>query len=85
MAMRTKALSLQDREKIARDYGAGKSPADIAYEIGVCQATIYSDLKRGYTGELDVNQRPAYDPVLAQRVYQENIRKRGNRRRASGE
>ena len=36
------------------------------------------ELKRGATGKLDHNQRPAYDPVLAQRTYQENIRRRGS-------
>ena len=43
--------------------------------------TLYGELKRGDTGELDQNQRPAYDPVLAQKTYQENIRRRGRRRK----
>ena len=51
-----------------------------AYKIGCHPATIYEELRRGDTGKLDKNQRPEYDPRLAQRTFQEAIRRRGNRR-----
>ena len=62
-----KSITFDNRKKIAA-----------LYEVGVALRTLYVELKRGATGKLDQNQRPAYDPVLAQRTYQENIRRRGS-------
>ena len=67
-----------NRKKIAALYAKGMSISDISDEVGVALRTLYVELKRGATGKLDQNQRPAYDPVLAQRTYQENIRRRGS-------
>ena len=66
-----KSITFDNRKKIAALYAKGMSISDISDEVGV-------ELKRGATGKLDQNQRPAYDPVLAQRTYQENIRRRGS-------
>ena len=70
-----KSITFDNRKKIAALYAKGMSISD---EVGVALRTLYVELKRGATGKLDHNQRPAYDPVLAQRTYQENIRRRGS-------
>lgn len=75
--MNYKSITFDDRKKVAALYKKGMSIADISNETGVALRTLYIELKRGSTGDLDQNQRPAYDPVLAQRTYQENIRRRG--------
>lgn len=38
--------------------------------VGVTTATIYRELKRGETGELDKHFRPAYSAVAAEREVQ---------------
>ena len=68
--MACKYLDFQDRKKIAKMYQEEARVLDIAYKIGCHPAT----------GKLDKNQRPEYDPRLAQRTFQEAIRRRGNRR-----
>ena len=73
-----KSITFDNRKKIAALYAKGMSISDISDEVGVALRTLYVELKRGTTGKLDQNQRPAYDPVLAQRTYQENIRRRGS-------
>lgn len=50
-------LTFGDREKIETEYAAGGRPADIAIDLGVHVATIYKELKRGDTGQLDKNMR----------------------------
>ena len=40
--------------------------------------TVYKELKRGYTGELNELSRPAYDPVRGQAEYQRRLRNRGH-------
>lgn len=73
-----KSITFDNRKKIAALYAKGMTISDISDEVGVALRTLYVELKRGATGKLDQNQRPAYDPVLAQRTYQENIRRRGS-------
>ena len=70
-----KSITFDNRKKIAALYAKGMSISDISDEVGVALRTLYVELRRGATGKLDQNQRPAYDPVLAQRTYQENIRR----------
>lgn len=70
---------------LAIAYERGERPADIAERLGVAVATIYRELKRGYTGELDSYARPKYNADLAQAAVQENFRRRGNRRTTDGE
>lgn len=45
----------------------------IAKGLGRSLGTIYAELTRGYTGELDLNSRPKYDPERGQAVYQANL------------
>ena len=70
-------MDFRDRERIAVRYLNGDRVADIAAGLGVSTATVYRELKRGETGELDRNQRRAYSPVLAQKRVQENFKRRG--------
>lgn len=47
---------------------------------GVTTATIYRELKRGETGELDKHFRPAYSAEAAERAVRLSIRNRGRRK-----
>lgn len=85
MASNYRYITMQDREAIAGWYLNGDRPCDIAARLGVHTATIYHELRRGETGVLDRNQRPAYDPALAQQVVQANFKQRGRKRRPGGE
>ena len=79
--MSGKYLGPEDRQMIAQAWGAYASVAEIAEKLGVARKTIYEELRRGQDGDkLDHNQRPAYDPKLAQRRFQENLRNRGRAR-----
>ena len=60
---------------------AGERAAVTAVKLGVCPDTVYKELKRGYTGELNELSRPAYDPVRGQAEYQRRLRNRGHWRR----
>ena len=62
-----KDLQLFERKRIEQMQSAGHSAEEIAVEIGVCYVTIYRELKRGDTGEMDVLGRRVYDAELAQR------------------
>lgn len=50
-------LTLADREKLEGLYTNGDRPQDIADALGVHVTTVYKELKRGDTGELDRNMR----------------------------
>ena len=76
-------LTFDQRREIEALYSDGERAVDIAAKIGRSVATIYEELKRGYTGEFDRNKRPVYSADLAQQTTQENIRRRGNRRAAN--
>ena len=71
---------MQDRRVLARRWEAGDGAVEIAVDLGFSPAAIYSELKRGDTGELDQNKRPKYDPDKGQEVYQKNLRSRGRRK-----
>lgn len=77
MVRQYRYIDFRDREQIAARYLNGDRVADIAAGIGVTTATVYRELKRGETGELDRNQRRAYSPVLAQQRVQESFKRRG--------
>ena len=81
MAANYRYLNIADRKRIAGWYRNGERPCDIAVWLGVHTATIYNELQRGKTGQLDENQRPAYDPELAQRNIQAGFKRRGRRQK----
>jgi len=80
LAGKYKFLTIQDRKKVAIWYLNGDRPCDIAARLGVHTATVYNELQRGHTGAVDINQRPAYDPMLAQEAVQMSFKRRGRKR-----
>ena len=76
-----KTVEFEDRKTIAAMYAAGAVAEEIAQKIGVSRSTVYTELKRGQDGvTLDKNFRPAYDPALAQKRFQEALRRRGRKK-----
>ncbi len=81
--MSGKYLGPTERAKISEAWRGYASVREIAGLLGVAPKTVYEELKRGNAdGALDHNQRPAYDPELAQRRFQANLRRRGHPRAA---
>ena len=75
--MSNKYLGPADRRLIAEKWAAYASVREIAALVGVAPKTIYQELRR-----------QAYNPDLAQRRFQESLRRRGkplNRTRAANE
>ena len=70
-------LTLGKRREIERLYAEDMRPSEIARAVGVTTATIYRELKRGETGELDKHFRPAYSAEAAERAVRLSIRNRG--------
>lgn len=60
-------------------WNQSKPVREIAYDLGVHTATIYTELKRGQDGSIDRNQRLAYNASLAERRIQEGFKRRGQR------
>ena len=83
MAGNYRYLDFEDRKKIEAWHARGDRPLEIAARLGVHTATIYHELQRGYTGEVDAAQREVYSAERAQTVFQDNIAQRGNRRAAA--
>lgn len=83
MSGKYRYLSFQDRRNIEKWYGAGDRPLEIAARLGVHTATIYHELQRGGTGELDRNKRQGYNAELAQQRVQESFKRRGRKRDAA--
>lgn len=78
--MTKKHLTLQDREKLEALYLDGHRVEHIAEKLNVHRATIYTELKRGYTGEMDRNGRPGYSATTGQqKIYENRVRRFTNR------
>lgn len=75
--MSNKYLGPAERRLIAEKWAAYASVREIADLVGVAPKTIYMELRRGSDGTLDANSREAYNPELAQRRFQESLRRRG--------
>lgn len=61
-------LSLKERRQIEEAYKSGLSVMEIGRIVGRSRGTIYRELKKGYTGELDENMRDGYSAELGQAV-----------------
>lgn len=72
-----KYLQFRERKKLEKMYLRGDRIADIADVLGVNANTVYNEIKRGFTGNLDINQRREYSPELAQRKIMDGLRRRG--------
>lgn len=83
MVRQYRYITFADRKQIAAWYLNNDRVADMAERLGVSTAAVYRELKRGEaTGDdgnmiLDRNQRPVYNPVLAQQTVQANFKRRG--------
>jgi IS30 family transposase len=77
-------LTIDDRRTIEIMWIAGVLRKDIANKLGMHTATLCLEMKRGYTGRLDMNQRDEYDAELAEQTIQAAFKRRGRRPAASG-
>ena len=64
---RNRFMNFENRKKIEELYGQSMAVAEIAACVGFNRASVYDELKRGFTGEMDKNGRPEYSAELAQR------------------
>lgn len=69
-------MTLKDRMELEALYNKDKSVAEIAARLKVHQSTVYNELKRGNTGEMDSNGRIGYSAELAQQKIIHNYRQR---------
>ena len=75
-------LTFDDRKQLEKLYGSGERIVVIASRLGVCFATIYRELKRGYTGSNDDNMRPGYSAEIAELSLRNSFRSRGRKKPA---
>ena len=74
--MTKRHLTLQDRLELETLYGKRSRVEQIAARLKVHRSTIYNELKRGDTGEMDSNGRIGYSAELAQQQIIKNYRHR---------
>lgn len=77
--MTCRYLTYEDRKNLEALYADGESLTYIASKLGVHLATVYRELTRGGTGELDNNGRCGYSAELGQKRVSENFKRRGRR------
>lgn len=75
-------LTFDDRKRLEKLYGNGERIVVIASCLGVSFATVYRELKRGYTGSNDDNMRPGYSAEVAELSLQNSFRSRGRKKPA---
>ena len=71
-------LTFKDRMLIETMYKSGARALDIATALKVHTPTIYSELKKGRTGERDENGQYEYSAEVAEAQTQENLKTKGN-------
>lgn len=76
-------LTLKDRAELEELYNKGRGVEEIAAKLNVHRSTVYNELKRGDTGEMDSNGRIGYSAELAQQEIINNYRRRRTARAAS--
>lgn len=74
--MSKRHLTLKDRMELEALYEKGRGVEQIAAKLKIHRSTVYNELKRGDTGEMDGNGRMGYSAELAQRTVIENYRRR---------
>lgn len=75
-----KRLTYEDRQRIEKMVADGTNYDDMASVCGVHRATIFRELDKGNTGEINPIGRYVYSAELAQRKHEENIRAKKPRR-----
>lgn len=76
-----KKIDDDDRKLIEKYYNSGCPIRRVAEKIGACPHTMYLEIPRGYTGETNDMGKPEYSAETAARRYQENIHRRGRKRK----
>ena len=74
-------LTQEDRRELEVLYAGGVCLTDIAAKLGVHLATVYRELARGDTGQLDKNGRGGYSAALGQKRVRDSFKRRGKKRR----
>ena len=77
--MTCRYLTYEGRKNLEALYADGESLTNIASKLGVHLATVYRELTRGGTGEIDNNGRCGYSAELGQKRVSENFKRRGRR------
>ena len=79
MSRKIRYLGPSERAEIERLHNRGAPAAVIAEKVGSHVATIYRELSNGYTGAVDEYGRRVYSAEIAQRTFERNIKRRGER------
>ena len=79
MGRKLRYLGSSERAEIERLHNGGTTAAVIAERVGSHVATIYRELPNGYTGIVDEYGRRVYSAEIAQRTFERNIKRRGER------
>lgn len=72
-------FTYENRKQLEEQYNAGSALSKIANTLGVHLSTVYRELGRGNTGELDANGRTGYSAELAQKTMLESLKRRGRK------
>jgi IS30 family transposase len=75
--MKYSYITNEERKRIEALYSAGERPSDISRKTGIHLSTIYRELARGYTGELDADNRPEYSAAAAEHMLRAAFRQKG--------
>ena len=83
MGRKSYYLGPNERAEIEKLHKGGAPAAAIAARVGCHTATIYRELQNGYTGAVDEYGRRVYSAEVAQRAFERNIKRRGERAAAN--
>lgn len=72
-------FTYEDRKQLEEQYNAGSALSHIADTFSVHLSTVYRELNRGSTGEIDANGRAGYSAELAQKNMLESLKRRGRK------
>lgn len=78
-------LTFEDRKNLEEQYNTGAELSDIANLLNIHISTLYRELARGDTRELDVNGRSGYSADIAQKAVQESLKRRGGGKRKNSD
>jgi IS30 family transposase len=81
MARQYRPITREEREKLAEMYKTGMPMYRIANSLDRSPGAIMVELKRGYTGKIDQNNRPEYDMDLSEKKLYENVHRRGSKKK----
>lgn len=76
--------TLEDRQKIEKLWGSGKTPKEISAQTGAALHAVYRELARGKDGTRLQDQRLRYSAELAQLRVQQSLERRGRRKTSGG-